>query len=32
MMRHPIGHCQDCGEPLRIEPCLNCRLLERGEA
>ena len=20
----PAGHCRDCGEPLRVEPCPNC--------
>ncbi len=27
--RYPRGHCQECGEPLRFEPCLNCIELDR---
>lgn len=30
---HPLGHCQECGEPLRFTPCLNCSaLLEERHA
>lgn len=27
-MRYPLGHCFECGEPLRFAVCLNCRDLE----
>jgi hypothetical protein len=29
---HPEGHCQDCGEPLRFVPCLNCAALRDLES
>ena len=25
----PVGHCRDCGEPLAVEPCLNCEARRR---
>lgn len=25
----PAGHCRDCGEPLRVEPCPNCEARRR---
>ncbi|AFO58545.1 hypothetical protein NJ7G_3327 [Natrinema sp. J7-2] len=28
--QYPNGHCQRCGEPLRLSPCLNCGWTNRA--
>lgn len=25
IVTYPLGHCTNCGEPLRFCPCLNCQ-------